>query len=62
MTTREPSAGGLAAARRLAGWELGDPSWANAIISAYLNPETAHARMDEDEVPARTGTFSRNLS
>lgn len=46
---------GLDAARRLAGWELGSASWADAIIRAYLKPEEAHASMDADEVPARTG-------
>ena len=48
---------GLEAARRYAGWELGDGGWADSIIDAYLNPKAANARMDEKDVPLRTGTF-----
>lgn len=28
----------LAQARKRAGWEIGDPSWADLILAAYLNP------------------------
>jgi len=52
-----PDEAGLYAARRYAGWEIGDPSWAVIIIDAYLNPEEANARMDAKNIPARTGTF-----
>lgn len=48
---------GLSAARRLAGWEIGDTSWADLIIRAYLYPEVANAAMDSDGIPARTGAF-----
>lgn len=40
---------GLAAARRMAQWELGDPSWANLIIGAYLNPAATNTMLDEEE-------------
>lgn len=29
----------MAAARARALWELGDPSWAGVIVTAYLHPE-----------------------
>lgn len=29
----------MVVARRFAQWYIGDPSWAGAIISAYLDPE-----------------------
>lgn len=48
---------GLKAARRLSGWELGDASWANRIISAYLHPEETNAVLDEDDVPDVTGVY-----
>lgn len=32
---------GLRAARAVAQWHIGDPSWANLIVDAYLNPERA---------------------
>lgn len=48
---------GLDAARRLAGWELGDRSWADIIIDAYLHPQATHERLDADEVPSRTGVW-----
>jgi hypothetical protein len=31
----------LATARTVAGYEIGDPSWADVIIEAYLDPEAA---------------------
>jgi hypothetical protein len=37
----------LAAARAVAGYELGDPSWADVIIGAYQDP--AGARRDRPE-------------
>lgn len=36
----------LAAARRMAGWQLGDPSWADVLIEAYLEPDNANAELD----------------
>lgn len=53
----QPDDAGLAAARRFAGWEIGDPYWANRIIEAYLHPEETNATLDADGVPAKTGTF-----
>lgn len=38
----------LAAARRRAGWEIGDPSWANTIIAAYLDPDGDSERLTEE--------------
>lgn len=43
---------GMAAARRLAGWEIGDPSWGPMIVGAYLNPENTMRMLDEDEASA----------
>lgn len=57
MTEQKIDPEGLAAARRLAGWEIGDPSWADTIIYAYLSPVETHERLDADGVPLRTGTF-----
>jgi hypothetical protein len=37
----EPDENGLRAARAVAGWHLGYPSWADKLIGAYLNPEVA---------------------
>lgn len=48
---------GLDAARRLAGWELGDRYWADKIISAYLNAEETNAQLDAMDVPQRTGLW-----
>jgi hypothetical protein len=48
---------GLYAARRLAGWNLGDPGWANHLIWAYLNPKESNDRLDAQKVPAKTGTY-----
>ena len=39
---------GLGAARRFAAWHLGDRSWADDIIRAYLNPEQTHADLDDE--------------
>ena len=53
----EPSKAGLYAARRYAGWELGDPGWADSIIDACLNPKAANKRMNAKDIPARTGKY-----
>lgn len=37
----EPDPVGLTAARRVAAYEIGDASWANRIVDAYLNPKRA---------------------
>lgn len=58
----EPDVDGLGAARRYAGWHLGDPSWANLIIAAYLDPDAAHSRLDAGGVPPSTGTYRSNMS
>lgn len=33
-------------ARDIAGWHLGDPSWAGEILYAYFNPERAKELLD----------------
>lgn len=48
---------GLKAARRYAGWHIGDPVWADYIIRAYLNPERANDELDREGVPERTGAY-----
>lgn len=48
---------GLKAARRLAGWEIGDASWANRILNAYFNPEPTNRVLDEENAPERTGVY-----
>lgn len=35
----------LEQARRRARWEIGDPSWADTILYAYLNPASDHAAL-----------------
>ena len=42
---------GLAAARRYAAWHIGDASWAQFIIEAYLDPAGAADALDEDGAP-----------
>jgi hypothetical protein len=37
----------LTTARARAGWELGDPAWADVIIAAYLHPEEDAAALAE---------------
>lgn len=39
---------GLLVARQVAGYYIGDPSWAELIIRAYLNPEVAAAELVEE--------------
>lgn len=39
---------GMAAATRLARWEIGDSVWARILIGAYLNPAETMARLDEE--------------
>ena len=36
----------LRVARRGAQWELGDPSWADVILAAYMNPDKATEDLD----------------
>jgi hypothetical protein len=36
----------MSAARRVAQWELGDSSWAGAIVEAYRDPDAAHEYLD----------------
>ncbi len=39
----------LSAARDIAEWDLGDPSWADSLIAAYCNPEQAIERLKEEK-------------
>lgn len=39
---------GLAAARRWADWNVGDASWADSIIAAYLSPAETQAKLTEE--------------
>lgn len=39
----------LAAVRRMAGWHLGDPSWADMLIEAYLEPANAELDLEMGE-------------
>lgn len=39
---------GLAAARRYAGWHLGDREWADLIITAYNNPAETNENLDRE--------------
>lgn len=39
----------LAQARAVAEWELGDGSWADVIVTAYLNPEAAAAELTREK-------------
>jgi hypothetical protein len=36
----------MAAARRWAQWELGNPGWADYIMEAYMDPDYAHEALD----------------
>lgn len=57
MNDREPDPAGLNAAKRYAGWHIGDPKFAEKIIDAYLNPERVNADLDAADVPERTGVY-----
>lgn len=39
----------MAAARRRAQWEIGDPSWAAVIVRAYLRPEADARSLAQDQ-------------
>lgn len=39
----------LKAARQVAGYYIGDPSWADLLVGAYLDPENALASLKEDQ-------------
>lgn len=43
--TANPAQKGLNAARQVAQWHLGDPTWADRIIGAYINPEAGLDRL-----------------
>jgi hypothetical protein len=45
----------IAAARDVAQWEIGDPSWANTIIAAYENPQDAWVLEIRDQVTPKVG-------
>lgn len=38
----------MAAARRVAGYEIGDPDWADVILAAFISPEQVD---DDGEMP-----------
>ena len=40
---------GMRVARSYAAWHLGDPSWADAIVDAYLHPERAKDLLDKEK-------------
>lgn len=44
---------GLQAAREYAHWHLGYSQWADDLLYAYLNPETATARLKAEKEQAR---------
>ena len=39
---------GRIVARRVARWYIGDPEWADTIIDAYLNPNTAQKQLEQE--------------
>lgn len=45
----QPEPEGLRVARAVSQWEIGDPSWANVILEAYLNPELAMKQLHEEK-------------
>lgn len=47
-TERQPNATGLAAARARAEWEIGEASWADLILRAYLNPTLDAAELEAE--------------
>lgn len=49
----------LAVARRRSAWELGDPSWADLVLDAYLDPETATDELDAVDAPSAEEVASR---
>jgi hypothetical protein len=46
MSKLDPA--GIAAARRYAGWHIGDRRWADMILDAYQNPDATNAQLDEE--------------
>lgn len=50
-TTTPEHAAGLAAARRLAAWHIGDANLADFIVNAYADPAEATRILDEDGAP-----------
>jgi hypothetical protein len=45
----EPNQRGLLAARAASRWYLGDSSWAEILINAYLNPDAALAAVRNEK-------------
>ncbi len=39
----------VAAARRVAEWNLGDGDWGSVIVGVYFDPSTASVWLDEEE-------------
>lgn len=50
-TSTPEHAAGLAAARRMAAWHIGDANLANFIVNAYADPAEAMRILDEDGAP-----------
>ncbi len=40
---------GMRAARAVAQWYLGDPSWAGMILNAYFNPKAAMENLADEK-------------
>lgn len=39
----------MAQARRRAGWELGDESWAGVIVGAFMSPRYDRENLEEEQ-------------
>jgi hypothetical protein len=46
--TPEDEAEGRRVARRVAGYYIGDPNWADLIVGAVLNPASAEASLNAE--------------
>jgi hypothetical protein len=46
--TGHPNERGLNVARNVAGWHIGDKSWADMIVNAYLHPEEASEKLRQE--------------
>jgi hypothetical protein len=52
----------MAAARRRARYEIGDPSWAEVILAAYRDPDTSDRYLTaEEELSTAPTANSRDL-
>lgn len=48
LAAEERDRDGRIVARRVARWRIGDPDWADTIIDAYLNPNTAQKQLEQE--------------